>query len=57
LACAFRQIGIAALQLARTGLGQPHRATPQIALDHGDLNQPLAFQRAQVARQRRLFEA
>ena len=45
------------LQPPRPGLGQPHRPAPQIGLDRGDLDQPLALERAQIARQRRLLEA
>src|SRR5947209_13407984 len=45
------------LELPRTGLGEPHHPSTQIALDDRDLDQALALERAQIARQRRLIEA
>ena len=43
LACARRQTGIAASSRLAPALGQPDRAAPQVALDHGDLDQPFAL--------------
>src|SRR5581483_8045365 len=41
---------------ARASFGEPHGAAAEIALDRGDLDEISAFERAQVARQRRLIE-